>query len=86
MWDSGGGLGLGLADCGPMFLGEDLIVWLLLAMGGALFAGNVMALIRPPDTPHDEQDLDAAPRRRTVLMAAIGFVVAVAALGGLIVN
>ncbi len=29
-------------------LGKDLIVWLLLALGGALFAGNVMALVRPP--------------------------------------
>ena len=27
-----------------MFLGEDLILWLLLALGGALFAGNLLAL------------------------------------------
>ena len=26
------------------FLGENLIVWLLLALGGALFAGNLLAL------------------------------------------
>ncbi len=31
-----------------MFGGPDLIVWLLLAFGGALFIGNVMALVRPP--------------------------------------
>ena len=34
-----------------MFLGKDLIVWLLLALGGALFAGNLMAVIRPPAAP-----------------------------------
>jgi hypothetical protein len=31
-----------------MFLGEDLLQWLLLALGGALFAGNLMAVVRPP--------------------------------------
>lgn len=67
-----------------MFLGENLIVWLLLALGGALFAGNVMALIRPPATPRDEGDLERAPRTRSVAMAAVGFVVAVAALGALL--
>ena len=31
-----------------MFGGPDLLVWLLLAFGGALFIGNVLALVRPP--------------------------------------
>ena len=31
-----------------MFGGPDLMVWLLLAFGGALFVGNVLALVRPP--------------------------------------
>ena len=31
-----------------MFGGPDLMVWLLLAFGGALFIGNVLALVRPP--------------------------------------
>jgi hypothetical protein len=44
------------------FLGENLIVWLLLALGGALFAGNLMALVRPPAQPRDEGDLERAPR------------------------
>ena len=65
------------------FLGDDLIVWLLLALGGALLAGNVMALIRPPEQ-RSESDLAAAPRGRSILMAVIGLVVVVAALGGLI--
>ena len=64
--------------------GDDLIVWLLLALGGALLAGNVMALLRPPPAPRDEGDLTHAPRGRSVLMAVIGLVVVIAALGGLI--
>lgn len=66
------------------FLGDDLIVWLMLALGGALLAGNIMALVRPPEQPRDEGDLATAPRGRSILMAVIGFVVVVAALGGLI--
>lgn len=67
-----------------MFLGKDLIVWLLLALGGALFAGNVMALVRPPTAPRKDGDLEVAPRSRSVMMAALGLVVAIAALGALI--
>ncbi len=67
-----------------MFLGEDLIVWLLLALGGALFAGNVLALVRPPAQARGEHDLAQAPRSRSVLMAVIGFVVAVVALASLV--
>jgi len=67
-----------------LLLGDDLIVWLLLAMGGALFAGNVMALLRPPPQRRSEEDLEQAPRSRSIMMAAVGFVVALAALGALI--
>ena len=67
-----------------MFFGKDLIVWLLLALGGALFVGNVMAVVKPPTAPRKEGDLQQAPRSRSLGMAAIGLVVAVAALGALI--
>lgn len=67
-----------------MFLGKDLIVWLLLALGGAMFAGNVMALVKPPVTRRDDSDLEQAPRSRSITMAAIGLVVAVAALAALL--
>jgi hypothetical protein len=67
-----------------MFFGKDLIVWLLLALGGALFVGNVMALVRPPENPRGETDLARAPRNRSIAMAAIGFVVAVTALAALV--
>lgn len=66
-------------------LGDDLIVWLLLALGGALFLGNVLALVNPPARPRQDGDLDRAPRARSIVMAAIGLVVALAALGSLIV-
>lgn len=66
-----------------LFLGDDLIVWLLLALGGALFVGNVMALVKPPERPRDDNDLERAPRARSIAMAAIGFVVAVSALAAL---
>lgn len=69
-----------------LLLGDDLIVWLLLALGGALFAGNVMALVRPPMQQRDEGDLAQAPRGRSIAMAAVGFVVAVAALGALLAS
>jgi hypothetical protein len=67
-----------------MFLGKDLIVWLLLALGGALFVGNVMALIKPPATRRSDGDLEQAPRSRSIGMAAIGLVVAIAALAALV--
>lgn len=67
-----------------LLLGDDLIVWILLAMGGALFVGNVMAIVRPPERPRDEGDLEVAPRGRSILMALIGLVVAVAALAALV--
>lgn len=67
-----------------MFLGEDLIVWLLLAMGGALFAGNVMALVRPPTERRDEADLEQAPRGRSLTMAILGLAVAAVALASLL--
>ena len=65
-----------------MFLGNDLLAWLILALGGALFAGNLMALVKPP--PPQEGDLAKAPVGRSVLMGVIGLVAAVWALASLI--
>ena len=66
-----------------MFLGEDLIQWLLLALGGALFVGNVAALVRPHDDP-GEDELERAPVGRSLLYAGLGLVAAVWALATLI--
>lgn len=69
-----------------MFLGKDLVVWLLLALGGALFVGNLMAVLRPPAVRRDEDDLEQAPKARSLAMAGLGLVVAVAALGALVLR
>ena len=67
-----------------MFLGDDLLQWLLLGLGGALFAGNVVAIVRPPDQQRDEGNLERAPIGRSLLYAGLGLVAAVWALASLI--
>lgn len=60
-----------------MFLGEDLIVWLVLAFGGAMLAGNALALARP-------RGEERAPVVRTMTMAVVGGIAAVWALVSLL--
>jgi len=67
-----------------MFLGEDLLAWLVLALGGALFAGNLIAVIKPPERRSEEGDLERAPVARSLFMAAVGLVAALWALGSLL--
>jgi hypothetical protein len=67
-----------------MFLGEDLLAWLVLALGGALFVGNLLAVVRPPQRRGDHSDLARAPMARSLLMAAVGFVAALWAIGSLV--
>lgn len=67
-----------------MFLGDDLLAYLALALGGALFAGNLFAVIKPPEQQRDESNLERAPVGRSLLYAGIGFVVAVWAFATLI--
>ena len=68
-----------------MFLGDDLLAWLLLAVGGALFIGNVVAIVRPPEKPAEDA-LDRAPLGRSLLMAGIGLVGAVWGLATLVTS
>jgi hypothetical protein len=68
-----------------VFLGDDLLAWLVLAVGGALFCGNVMAIVRPPQKPQPDA-LERAPIARSLVMAAVGFVGAVWALATLITS
>ena len=67
----------------PLFLGADLLAYLVLALGGALFVGNVAALVRPPSDPKDA-DLQRAPLPRSLVMAGVGLLAAVWALASLL--
>jgi hypothetical protein len=66
------------------FLGDDLLVYLVLAMGAALVAGNVAAIVRPPDRARAEGELERAPVTRSLVMAGIGLVAALWALVSLL--
>ncbi len=66
-----------------MFLGEDLLAWLVLALGAAMAVGSVVALVRPPETPKDGE-LAQAPMARSVVMIVVGTVAAVWALASLV--
>jgi len=69
-----------------MFLGDDLLPWLVLAIGGAMAVGNLAALIRPPDESHHDEDLERAPVVRSIVFIVVGAIAAVWALGSLIVG
>ena len=56
-----------------LFLGEDLLPLLVLALGGALAVGNVLALVRPPRQARPGE-LTRAPLGRTRVMLAVGVV------------
>jgi hypothetical protein len=58
-----------------VFLGDQLLPYLVLAIGGALVVGNGLALVRPPA----EADGEATrpPLARTVVMIVVGLVAAV---------
>ena len=65
------------------FLGNDLLAWLLLALGGALVFGNAMALLRPPPQGRNDDDLARAPVGRSLVMMGIGLVATIWALASL---
>lgn len=69
-----------------MFLGEDLLPYLVLAIGGAMAVGNLAALVRPPENAHQDEDLDRAPFVRSVVFILVGTIAAVWALASLIVG
>ncbi len=77
------------AEAAPVFLGEDLLAWLVLAIGGAMAAGSLLAVLRPPARPAEANDdanggLARAPVARSLAMAAIGLVAALWALASLL--
>ncbi len=69
-----------------MFLGDDLLTYLVLALGGALAVGNLAAVFRPnPNAGGDEDgELQRAPLLRSLVMAAVGLIAAVWAIASLV--
>jgi len=67
-----------------MFLGEDLLAYLVLALGGALCVGNILAIVKPPPQPKSKEDLPRAPIVRTVAMAVVGGIAAAWAFASLV--
>lgn len=76
--------GPGAPSLGIMFLGENLLAYLVLALGGALAVGNILALVKPPESAKSETDLQKAPIARSVVMAAVGTVAAIWAVASLL--
>jgi hypothetical protein len=72
-----------LADT-PLLLGDNLLPLLVLALGGAMAVGSVLALVRPPAAPARKGDLERAPVARTVTFALIGLLAAVWAFASLV--
>ena len=67
-----------------MFLGENLLPWLVLAFGAAMAVGSAVALVRPPTARQDDTDLERAPLARSVVMIVVGIIAAVWALASLV--
>ncbi len=53
------------------YLGDDLLAWMVAALGGALAIGTLLALARPP-TESQEGDLERPPLARSLVMIAVG--------------
>ena len=67
-----------------VFLGDDLLAWLTLAIGGAMAVGNVLAVVRPPEQRREDSDLESAPVARSLFFAVIGLAAAIWALATLL--
>jgi hypothetical protein len=66
-----------------VFLGDDLLPYLVLAIGAALLVGNGLALLRPRPE-QKEGELTRAPVARTAVMMLIGLVATIWALATLV--
>ena len=66
-----------------MFLGDDLLPLLVLAFGGAMTVGSIMAVMRPPEAVRTGER-EPAPLARSLVFAAVGAVAAVWAVASLL--
>ncbi|MFV2039117.1 MAG: hypothetical protein ACC660_02625 [Acidimicrobiales bacterium] len=60
-------------------LGENLVVLLVLALGGALAVGNILALVKPRQDI-EEGELERPPLGRTLVQIAIGLIASIWAI------
>lgn len=60
-------------------LGENLVVLLMLALGGALAVGNILALVKPRQDI-EEGELERPPLARTLVQITIGLIAAIWAI------
>ena len=67
-----------------LLLGDNLLPYLVLALGGAMAVGSTLALVRPPPAPPQKGDLARAPVARTVTFALIGLLAALWAFASLV--
>jgi hypothetical protein len=65
-----------------MFPLEDLLPLMMLALGGALLVGNVLALFKTHE-PQNDNEVAHAPFGRSAAMAFIGLVAAIWAIATL---
>jgi hypothetical protein len=66
-----------------VFLGDQLLAYLVLAVGAAMAIGNGLAVVRPPRQAR-EGELQRAPLTRSLVMVVVGTVAAVWALASLL--
>lgn len=66
-----------------MFLGEDLLPLLTLAIGGALAVGTIAAFVRPKKEV-EEGELSRPPLVRSIIQVAIGILASIWAVASLL--
>ncbi len=68
-----------------MYLGEDFLGWIVLALGSAMAVGTMFALLRPRQVgAAKEGDLPKPPIVRSVIMIVAGTLAAIWALASLV--
>ena len=69
-----------------VFLGDDILRWLVLALGAAMAVGNILALVRPRPPGTTGADLPRPPLARSLVMIVLGTLAAVWGLASLAVG
>ena len=70
-----------------LFLGEDLLPWLLLAFGAALVVANVAAVLRPPLIDPRSQDSgrrEPPPLGKVAVPIVVGLLISIWAIATLV--